>query len=88
MPKTMNAPVPERIHPYELKKEKFNNFGIKQSTISRLKIASFLLKSSYEHEHYLITERALELYYHNTTIIHKGVERNLAEVIRELINNL
>lgn len=83
MPTTENKPE-DRIHQYELKKEKFKPTGIKESTLRRLNIAREILYSSFEREAYLIIERALEMYYHNTSAIYQGRNRNLREAINEM----
>ena len=82
MPTTINKPE-ERIDAENLSKEKFGSAGIKLSTKKRLKRARILMSTSFENDRYLLIERALELYYHNTTVFYGGRDRNLLELINE-----
>ncbi len=83
MPKTQNKPN-DRIHQFDLKREKFKSTGIKESTLSRLNLARHALYTSFEREAYLVLERALELYYHNTSVFFNGKDWNLLELVNHL----
>ena len=83
MPKTQNKPN-DRIHQFDLKREKFKSTGIKESTLRRLTLARRALYTSFEREAYLVLERALELYYHNTSVFYNGKDWNLLELVNHL----
>ena len=73
-----------RIHPGDLRREKFGSAGIKRSTLRRLNLAREFLASTYESESYLILERSLEIYYHNTEVTYRGFRQNLLKLINDM----
>ena len=82
MPTTLNKPD-ERIKSFDLLREKFGSAGIKESTKKRLALAKHFMQSTFENDSYLLIERSLELFYHNTTVFYGGRDRNLLELINE-----